>query len=239
MCDEPGTSVEHAPPKSFFPDGHREQLSTVPSCAAHNTATSKDDEYVRNVLVTFAGCNELASGFLSDKAKRSFERSPKLLQATFKNYIWTEYNGVKTGAFEMDLERVERTMHKIAAAHYFKQSGQRIWWETHSVIKQMVGPDLKGGDADSLFGMMDEANPPWSGTNPKVFKFRFISMPNMPSTFHFQFYEGVDVIVAPFIGELTEEEAEQVASGQPLSAALSAKFFRNSNPLFASDARTR
>lgn len=239
MCNDPGTSVEHAPPKSFFPDGHRDQLTTVPSCDKHNTATSKDDEYVRNVLVTFAGCNELASGFLSDKAKRSFERSHKLLQRTFQNVIWTEYNGKKTAAFELDLDRVERTIHKIAAALYFKVSGQKIWWQTHTVIKQIVGPDLKGGDADYLFGLMNEANPPWNGTNPKVFKFRFIAIPEMPTTFHFMFYEGVDVIVAPFLGDLTEAEAEQVASGQPLSAALSAKLFRNSNPIFSSDAGPR
>lgn len=237
MCENEASSDEHAPPRSFFPTGHRHQLLTVRSCDVHNTDTSDDDEYVRNILVTFAGCNELASGFLSGKAKRSFERSPALLKQTFHNVVWTEYEGEKTAAFEMDLDRFERTMHKIAAALYFTQSGERIWWQTHSVIKQLVGPDLKGGDADYLFGMMNEANPPWNGTNPRVFKFRFISVPNMPVTFHFMFYEGVDVIVAPFLGDLTEDEAEQFASGQPLSAALSSKFFRSSNPILSSKAR--
>lgn len=207
MCNELGMSVEHAPPKSFFPDGHRNQLTTVPSCAVHNTATSDDDEYVRNILVTLAGSNELASGFLSDKVKRSFERSPKLLKRTFHNFVWTEYDGKKTAAFEMDVKRVERTMHKIAAALFYKQTGERIWWQTHCVIKQMVDQDLKGGDAGYLFNMMDEANPPWNGTNSRVFKFRFISTPDMPTTFHFMFFEGVDVIVAPFIGDLTEKRS--------------------------------
>jgi hypothetical protein len=45
-CSEPKTSMEHIPPKSFFPKDQRDQLLTVPSCDLHNGAKSRDDLYV-------------------------------------------------------------------------------------------------------------------------------------------------------------------------------------------------
>ena len=45
-CGEKGTTKEHIPPRSFFPDGEKEQLLTVKSCEKHNNAKSTDDLYV-------------------------------------------------------------------------------------------------------------------------------------------------------------------------------------------------
>ena len=45
-CTEKGITKEHIPPRSFFPDGEKEQLLTVKSCEKHNNAKSKDDLYV-------------------------------------------------------------------------------------------------------------------------------------------------------------------------------------------------
>ncbi len=45
-CKEKGITKEHIPPRSFFPDGEKEQLLTVKSCEFHNNAKSKDDLYV-------------------------------------------------------------------------------------------------------------------------------------------------------------------------------------------------
>ncbi len=50
-CDQAGITDEHVPPKSFFPEGHRKGLITVPSCEAHNKDNSFDVEYVRNIIV--------------------------------------------------------------------------------------------------------------------------------------------------------------------------------------------
>jgi hypothetical protein len=45
-CTEKGTTKEHIPPRSFFPEGEREQLLTVKSCKAHNNDKSTNDLYV-------------------------------------------------------------------------------------------------------------------------------------------------------------------------------------------------
>lgn len=53
-CGEPSTGAEHVPPKSFFIKGQREGLITVPSCDVHNQHKSKDDEYIRSLLLSSA-----------------------------------------------------------------------------------------------------------------------------------------------------------------------------------------
>jgi hypothetical protein len=45
-CYEKGVTKEHIPPRSFFPEGEKEQLLTVKSCKKHNNKKSKDDLYV-------------------------------------------------------------------------------------------------------------------------------------------------------------------------------------------------
>lgn len=45
-CAEKGTTKEHIPPRSFFPDGEKTNLLTVRSCEKHNGAKSKNDLYV-------------------------------------------------------------------------------------------------------------------------------------------------------------------------------------------------
>jgi hypothetical protein len=45
-CTEKGSTKEHIPPRSFFPEGERVQLLTVKSCKAHNNDKSTNDLYV-------------------------------------------------------------------------------------------------------------------------------------------------------------------------------------------------
>ncbi len=60
MCDQEKTSVDHAPPKGFFPNGLRDQLITVPACQLHNEDSSSDDEYTRNIITMLITNNQTA-----------------------------------------------------------------------------------------------------------------------------------------------------------------------------------
>jgi hypothetical protein len=82
-CDQPATTREHVPPQSFFPEGHRQNLITVPSCALHNNGNSLDVEYTRNIISTSFGVNDLGERHFLHKGMRSLEHSPALLQRTF------------------------------------------------------------------------------------------------------------------------------------------------------------
>ena len=51
ICGQPATSKEHSPARCFFPKGEiKGELTKVDSCRIHNEDTSKDDEYVRNII---------------------------------------------------------------------------------------------------------------------------------------------------------------------------------------------
>ena len=94
ICGQPATSVEHAPAKCFFPEDKRVNLTTVDSCSVHNEDTSKDDEYVRNIIAMSIGNNQVAYSHFLQKCIKSFERSPKLLQSTTgtKRRVYYEEN---------------------------------------------------------------------------------------------------------------------------------------------------
>ncbi len=104
MCDATAVTKEHVPPKCFFPDRLRRNLVTVPSCVDHNLENSKDVEYVRNVISTQRGTNDVAAE-LFEKTKRSFDRSPKLMSQTFRSMTPIIVSGEETGAFTVDLAR--------------------------------------------------------------------------------------------------------------------------------------
>jgi hypothetical protein len=79
MCDKEKVSVEHAPPKSFFPSDMQINLITVDSCLEHNEDTSLDDEYVKNLITMLIYGNDTAYRQFSGKTIKSFNRSPALL----------------------------------------------------------------------------------------------------------------------------------------------------------------
>lgn len=59
-CSAKGTTKEHIPPRSFFPEGEKEQLLTVKSCEKHNNAKSIDDLYVLAQICMNASPNNRA-----------------------------------------------------------------------------------------------------------------------------------------------------------------------------------
>ncbi len=111
--------MEHCPPKSFFPEGQRSDLITVPSCSEHNNAQSKDVEYVRNAITSLWGVNNAGLTQFESKTKKSFERSPKLMSQTFETLRTLLYGQQVTGAFTVDLARFEKVFKACACALHF------------------------------------------------------------------------------------------------------------------------
>lgn len=81
MCEEPGTSREHVPPKCLFPEqkdikdkNFRKNLITVPSCDLHNMSKSKDDEYLMQVIVGSIKSNNYGIQHYITKVHRSYKR---------------------------------------------------------------------------------------------------------------------------------------------------------------------
>lgn len=102
-CDQPATTKEHAPPKSFFPQGRRGSLITVPSCSIHNCDNSPDVEYVRNAIAFLAGLNETGESLIVT-AKRSFDHSPALFERTLRSFV-VHSPEEQVGTYKLDLAR--------------------------------------------------------------------------------------------------------------------------------------
>src|SRR4051812_26151086 len=89
MCAEPAIGDEHAPPKCFFPEKKdvgvdlRANLITVPSCRAHNSSRSKDDEYAMMFVVTHYETNDVARDQFGTKCIRALKRSHGLTSRVF------------------------------------------------------------------------------------------------------------------------------------------------------------
>ncbi len=109
------------------------------------------------------------------------------------------YKGKATLATEMEFERVEATMHKIACALYYRHTGAHLTCPTHTIIRQSVDELGRDNGSEELFSMFADEPLPWHGSNPKVFKYQMVGEFGFPPTFHLVFYEGVNVIVAPEI----------------------------------------
>jgi hypothetical protein len=133
MCDAPAVSREHVPAACFFPGrkdslngvDQRCNLNTVPSCDEHNSKKSKDDEYLRLVILASEGLNECGRRMVSTIITRSLKRRPALglsllRDATPAQVFDTASNEwvqtVKTG---FDARRVYGAMDMFGRALFF------------------------------------------------------------------------------------------------------------------------
>jgi hypothetical protein len=197
MCEAQATTKEHAPPRSFFPEGYRRNLITVPSCDRHNSDNSLDVEYVRNVIATQHGVNNLAARVF-EKAQRSWNRSPKLLSRTFREFRAVQYEGSETGAFHIDLPRHRTVMQAIAYAIYFTTRGKKHYGDWRIFTPSFkYAPAMLGGKPDpweSFRKMLASGTcQPLPMPEPQVFKCGEISNDQNQVIYRFEFYEAVVV----------------------------------------------
>jgi len=209
MCDKVSSSVEHVPPRSFFPNG-RLGLVHVPSCTAHNEENAKDVEYIRNVIVTSYSTNEVARG-LSDKAIRSLKRSPGLLKTTLRGGQRITFNGRETATFEVDLPRLKKVMRAIAYALYYKEYGQAYphsWVilcpSLFSMDLEMKGlPDPETAEYRKILSYLPVVD---KDTNhPDVFKYALYTGTEKHFGYKMTFYEGFIVYAMGVVPTVTSD----------------------------------
>ena len=207
ICNRIQTSDEHVPAKCFFPTNKRLNLIKVPSCVIHNSKTSKDDEYIRNVITLNRAANNTAVEHFRNKGKRSLERRPALLariaqNPKFLNLIENDET-TKNLTFEVERERFDKVMKKIAYGLYFhkyKKTWEKElvvsadWLITDSYKTDFLAPEIK------KFSIL-KPNSILEGDNPEVFQYTFTDFPSQTEKFaFFRFYEVLDIYVFPMPG---------------------------------------
>jgi len=125
-CNDQATTVEHVPPRSFFPINHRMNLFTVPACKIHNNDNSPDVEYVRNILTFTHATNKVGLEHFKDKVARSFVHSPALKNRTLEGVLEVQVGNQTMGMLTLDVKRFDDLMQSIVRALHFHETGARV-----------------------------------------------------------------------------------------------------------------
>ena len=131
MCGKPASSMEHVPPKSFFPRGTGLQLKTVPSCSDHNNAKSNDDQYLLAHICLNAAAGENLAGQI-------FRRSvaPQLTRSeAFKSLLAYGSIDLANGArkYKVDTIRFDNFFDHLSCAIYFDRYGNPLDPARHAI----------------------------------------------------------------------------------------------------------
>lgn len=190
MCNQQATTLEHAPPKCIFPEkkdvpsgkDYRKDLITVSSCELHNTATSRDDEYLLYMLSASITSSDVGLNQFLTKVRRAAGRSPALASSMVVSsepvkifhedtQEWKDAYGIQVQGHRLDL-----VFKKIAYALYFHEKQAQFDGE----IKVVTGFTLYSEPSvnSAIASAVPAAEEYFSaheckGSNPEVFFYRF------------------------------------------------------------------
>lgn len=199
MCERVATTREHSPPLSFFPDGLRANLITVPSCKIHNNDNHLDVEYVRNIIVTDITSNQVARDMFANKVLRSYRRNRKLVRHTFQKVRGIKIGGRDTAVTQLNRTRFNPIIRAIAFALYFHDFGEKFQyrWTIYNATMLSEGqafydmPDNFNPQARAVLRNLPTAD---RDTNqPEVFKYGVYRSADHRVIYKLVFYGGVDI----------------------------------------------
>lgn len=215
MCDKEGTTREHVPPKCIFPESKdvsteenlKKNLITVRSCKEHNTAKSKDDEYLLFFLAANILSNGVAQEQFATKVMRAVQRTPHVFADFAKKnspVVLTSTNAetINTAAIEIDRPRFDSAIEHISHALHYHKYQQTFTGNIQVITDGLV--DLSGQGSAQFnehvqnFGklvdeLMESVSP--EGDNPSVFSYKMLktSDPNQV-ILQMTFYGGFKVV---------------------------------------------
>jgi hypothetical protein len=183
MCDSVETSREHAPPSCFFPEAKtirrelRRNLTTVPSCDLHNSEKSKDDEFLRSVILMSEKNNDAGRHLFFGKLLRAVNRKPLVYKSFFSDKGTVEQG--RDRVLQLDRARFDHCIDHMARALFF--DAFKLKWQLpisvaspnffSGIQSDHIVPHQPTTDIveRSRIILRDE---PIRGENPEVFKYR-------------------------------------------------------------------
>ena len=215
MCDRKATSREHVPPRCLFPElkdlpvgfDFRKNLVSVPSCAAHNSEKSKDDEFLMFLLSTAQRGNIHKQRHFSTKVLRAYRSSPSSYEAFMEKrrpIVLQREDGseVVTAAFEVNLERFNACMHHIACGLFFHHTRDK--WLGESRVVTDAFASLTGPNSEEVHRVMRDGTRQIAtaleaterrGENGSIFQYKIHTAGPNTHAIHLLFYEGIQIAV--------------------------------------------
>lgn len=123
-CENRGTTKEHIPPRAFFPAHKRNQLLTVPSCAAHNGDKSGDDQYaLAHICINASPASDSREIFMNRIARQLDFNNEALRLMLRKDAIDLE-NGVV--AYAVDSARLDHFFTALSCGIVYNVCGAQL-----------------------------------------------------------------------------------------------------------------
>ena len=213
-CADLANSREHSPPRCLFPESKdlppevdlRKNLISVPSCTTHNSERSRDDEYLMWILALPVQGNAKKQAHFQSKGLRAFKRRPDTFIGLLDNLTPIQLKDAhgqvfESASFEVNLNRFDRCMWKIAIALFHHETGEK-WLGGFRVFTDAF-VELKGKDAEQINRKMREAlakmsyafrGAPVKGENQEVFTYSIVRSAHANAVM-MRFYEGIKVVV--------------------------------------------
>lgn len=211
MCDREAVSVEHVPPKCLFPEkkevgeDYRKNLIIVPSCEIHNSAKSKEDEFLMVSLAGIFGNNSIGFQHKLTKVNRAIKRSSdKLLNKAFKKR--KHYTLEKDNKFleiiwgTQDYERLLNSFEHIAYGLHYYHFKKRYKGEIKIIIGYLHSEDKYHNNLVQLIkdtSCIELKDKEKFGCNKDVFYYQFSDV-DIHGIYSMRmiFYGGIDIYVA-------------------------------------------
>lgn len=214
MCDAPATSSEHVPQKCLFPERKdllskidlRKNLLNVPSCDAHNSQKSRDDEYLLYVLSGSFQINEVGRNLYRTKVRRAIKRNASVLAkiaSTATPVSFREPNAedvVKSVAHKLDANRFNTIIDRLARAIYFYHFKEKwsygIRYRAEFLFATLNQSDEANARIKEISRQADEwfSSIAYIGENPEVFKYQSLEADD-ERIMRLHFYEGCKLLL--------------------------------------------
>jgi hypothetical protein len=214
MCVARATSREHVPPRNLFPEAdenggvdYRLNLITVPSCNAHNSAKSTDDEFLMVSLAGIIGSNSIGYVHRLGKVDRAVLASANRLleQVLLEKEEIYRVEIVENRFIDLiwgtpDIDRLNRCFEHIAYGlhrHHFKQNFRGSVKVLPGYLREKDHNKQKFIELVRDRAEVDLVGKPRIGSNPAVFYYQ-VSDPDQFGLYMMRlcFYEGLTVYTA-------------------------------------------
>lgn len=214
MCDAPATSSEHVPPKCLFPERKdlptqtdlRKNLFNVPSCDAHNSQKSQDDEYFLYVLSTSFQINQVGRHQYRTKVRRAIKRNASILgkiASTATPVTFSEPNNkdtVQSVAHELDANRFNTIIDRLARAIYYYHFKEKWTYGVRYQAEFLFASLDQSDEANARIKEISKQADDWFfgasyfGENPEVFKYQALDA-DQSRMMRLHFYEGCKLLL--------------------------------------------
>jgi len=123
-CGNKGVTKEHIPPRSFFPDGEKNQLLTVKSCQMHNNEKTKDDMYALAHICMNASPSNRAREIFIKKIAPQLNYNNGALRKMLVKGAKLQANG--SVAYKVDIVRLDSFFTALSYGIIYKSCGAAL-----------------------------------------------------------------------------------------------------------------